>query len=151
MLVLAVAAGMAMPMLRGDDATRLRGAARLVIADLAYAQVESIAHADDPTVVVFDPAMGRYHVAASSAPETPITNPADRLPYRVTFGSGRADALDGVGIVELGVGGDNRLGFGLYGQLDQATPATITLGCGDRRVTITIDPTSGECAVGAIE
>ena len=44
--------------------------------------------------------------------------------------------------------GDDRLGFGAYGQLDQATAASITLQSGSETLTIQVDPDSGETYVG---
>lgn len=156
LLVLGIAAGLAVPMLSADEATKLREAARLLAADLDYARVESIAHADAPRLVVFDAAEGRYWIATAAAPQTPVDDPIGVGGYVTAFGNGRAGALGGVGIGELGVAGDtaasgDRLGFGIYGQLDQPTPATIALTCGPLSITLTLDPTSGQAAIGELE
>ena len=45
---------------------------------------------------------------------------------------------------------DHELGFGLYGQLDQAAAATITLGCGGKTIVITVDATSEEATIGPV-
>ena len=55
-MVIGIAAVVALPMLGDSHGTRLAAAARLLMADLAFAQVESIAHPDDPCVIVFDQA-----------------------------------------------------------------------------------------------
>lgn len=153
-LVLVVAAGVVAPALGGNETTKLREAARLIAADLAYAQIDSIAHADDPRVVRFDLAANRYWIASRSTPNTPLVKGGE--PYRVTLGRGRASALHGVRLVAVSVNGDpakttDALGFGIYGELDQATPATIELGCGEARLTLTVDPTTGEAAIGQVE
>jgi hypothetical protein len=150
LLVLAVVAGLAAPLLRGDDATRLRQAARLLAADLASARVQTITHADAPRVVVFDPASDAYHLAHADAPAVPITDPVTKGPHRVRFGHGRAESLAGVTLAALDVGEGNRLTFGIYGQLQRDQPAVITLASGGRRLTLTLDPTSGEPTIGAI-
>jgi Tfp pilus assembly protein FimT len=149
-VILAVVAAMAVPLLGDTNNTQLRQAANLLTADLGYAQVESIAHGQDLRLVVFDTVNHNYFIAATSAPTVPLTNPTDRKPYRVTFGSGRADALSAVRIQAVSVGGDNRLGFGVYGQLDQPAAATVTLAAGGRTLTLTIDPVSGEVTIGTI-
>jgi Tfp pilus assembly major pilin PilA len=87
-VLIAIATTVAMPMLSDTAATRLQAAARLLAADLAYAQIEPIKHADDPCVVTFDQATASYSVAKSSAPATPVTNPATNQPYVTQFGSG---------------------------------------------------------------
>lgn len=148
--ILIVVAGLAMPMLGQTTTDRLAAAARLLAADLDFARVESIAHGDNPRVVVFNTATQSWHIAAASDPTTPITNPVGNIPYSTTFGVGRAAQLAGVTIQSVTVGGDNQLGFGIYGQLDQTTTAAITLACNSRTVTISIDPISGEPSIGAV-
>lgn len=148
--IIGIATALALPMLGQTAASRLRAAALLLTADLAYAQIESITHGEDPRVVVLTPNGNTYHLAAASAPNTPISNPIGNVPYAVTFGRGRAHGCQGVTISALSVGDDNRLGFGTYGQLDQAAAATITLSCEGRSLTITLDPITGEAAIGTI-
>ena len=148
-MVVAIAAVMALPLMGGTDDTKLSAAARLLMADLEFAQVESIAHADDPRVVVFDQGTNSYRVAASSAPATPITNPIGNTPYSTTFGAGRAAELGGVTIASYSLDGDAQLGFGALGQLDQATEASITLQAGTSTITVKVDPSSGETSATA--
>lgn len=151
-LLLAVTAALAAPMFSGDDATKLRAAAQVLIADLAFAQMESIAHGDDPRVVVFDTVNHGYYIAAESDDETPITNPVGNLPYQVRFGQGAAANWAGVTISTLELDDeDDILGFGIYGQLDQPDPAAITLSCNSSTITITLDPVTGEASVGEVQ
>ena len=138
------------PMLGQTAATRLASAAQLLAADLAFAQVESISHGDDPRVVVFDQAGGNYRIAASSDPATPITNPIGNQPYQTTFGSGRARELDGVSIQGYSLDGDDTLGFGIYGELDQTTAATVTLASEGFTIVLTMDPVTGEASIGQV-
>ena len=146
-MIMAIAAAVAMPMMGETDSTRLTCAARLLVADLDFAKMESITHADDPRVVVFDQGTHSYHIAASSAPSTPITNIIANQPYTVQFGTGRAAKLTGVTIQSYSLDGDNQLEFGSFGQLDQTTTATITLQAGSATITVQIDPISGEALV----
>jgi len=150
-LVLAIAAAIAVPMFANTHASRLRAAAEMLAADLAYAQVESMTHADDLRLVRFDAVSHRYAIVAMSNPNEPIHNPIADQPYEVTFGQGRASPFHGVTILHFNLGGDNTLLFGQYGQLDQTTPATITLACRDRTITLTVDPVLGQVSIGPIE
>ncbi len=143
-ILMAIAATLAIPLLAETDGTRVQAAARLLAADLAFAQVDSITHASDPCVVVFDQAAGAYTLARSSTPATPMTNPSDNQPYVTTFGSGRAAETTGVSIQSYSLGGDNQLGFGAYGQTDQTTQATITLQAGSFTIAVQVDPANGE-------
>ncbi len=149
--ILAIAAMLIAPAFGQTGTTQLRQAARLLEADLAYAQVESISHPDDPRVIVFDPSANSYHLASVSSPSQPITNPATNAHYNVQFGQGRATQLTDVTIESLSVGGDQQLAFGQYGELDQDTPATIRIECKGQHVTLTIDPTTGEVTVGEVQ
>ena len=149
-LILAIAASLAVPMWSDADVTRLRAAADLLAADLAFAQVESISHGDDLRLVVFDTDNNQYHIAASSDPDTPITNPVGNQPYVTQFGQGRAAELTGVTISGYSLGGDDQVQFGIYGQLDQTTDATISLACAGRSITLTLDAVTGEVTIGPI-
>jgi len=152
-LVIGIVAGLAAPMFGQTSTTRLREAARLLAADLAFAQNESITHADDPRLVVFDTTNHQYHIAAASDPDTPITNPVTRHPFVTRFGEGRAAQLNGVTIQSLSMDGDtdatgDRVAFGIYGQTDQATDPTITLACDGAAITVTIHASTGEATIG---
>ncbi|MDH3584769.1 MAG: prepilin-type N-terminal cleavage/methylation domain-containing protein [Phycisphaerae bacterium] len=148
--IIAIALGIALPTIGSLSTTRLREAASLLAADLEFARVDTIAHSDEPRMIVFDPATATYHIALASDPVTPITNPVDGQPYLVKFGLRRAGQLDGVAISSVTVdGGDNQLGFGMYGQLDQAAAAVITLEAEGTKIDITLHPTTGEGTVGA--
>ena len=150
-LILSIASALVVPMFRDSQATQLRSAARLLAADLDAAKVESLSHADDPRVIAFDLDANTYHIAAVSTPETPIVNVFDKKAYQVQFGHGRARALPDVRLVSADVGADDQLGFGIYGNLDQTEPAVITLGAGDGRVTLTLDPDTGETTISALQ
>lgn len=150
-LVTAIASAVVVAKLGSTVEMRLRSAATLLAADIEYAQVESIAHADDTRVIVFDTATATYSLAASSAPKTPINNPIGNVPYTVTFGKDRAVNLTGVTLQSISVGGDTQLGFGAYGQLDQTANATITLACGANTITVTVDAATGQASIGSVK
>ena len=148
---IAVAAAIVLPVFGDGASAQLRAAAELLVADLEYAQSESIGHADDPRLVVFDIASNRYHIAPKSQPAVPLGDPVTNFSYVTTYGSQRAAALPRVKLSGYSLGGDNRLGFGGVGQLDQTTPATITLSAGTRTLTVTLDPVTGEASVGQMQ
>jgi len=102
-------------------------------------------------VLVVESDKAGYHIAAKSAPGTAVANPVGGLPYVTRFGQGRANALGGVRVGSYGLGGDDQLGFGVLGQLDQTAAATITLQCGSHSVVVTVDPTTGEATAGTVQ
>lgn len=146
-LILALVATLAFPMFADSDAVRVQAAARLLTADVGFAQLDSIAHADDRCVVSFNQGAGSYTLARSSAPTTPITEPVTGQPYVTVLGTGRAAEMSGVVIQSYSLGGDDKIIFGQYGELDQATSATIQLQRGAFSMTVQIDSTNGEVTV----
>lgn len=148
---LAIAAVIVLPAVSDNSGERLRGAAQILVADLEYAQSESMSHADDPRILVIDPDSAGYRIATKSAPTVPVTNKIGGAPYITRFGSGRAASLVNVTVGAYNFGDDEQLGFGALGQLDQPAAATIQLVCGSRSVVITLDPTTGEIMVGQLQ
>lgn len=152
-VVLSIAAVIAAPLVTESGQTRLLSAARLLMADLAFAQSESVAHPDDAYGVRFDHASDSYSVVhnAGSPPfdcnaATVVTDPVTNQPYTTLMGgSGRGSQLAGVTIQNsLSLGGDDCIVFGEFGQTDQTTTASVTLAAGGGTLTIQIDPVSGE-------
>lgn len=155
-MVLAIAALLAAPLVGETDLTRLQSAARLLMADIAFAQSESLAHPDDPYGVKFDHNTETYTVVhdATFPPfncttATTVTDPITQQSYQTTLGAaGRGSQFGGVGIANsLSLGGDNCIVFGEFGQTDQSTAATITLTAGAHSITIQIDPVTGEATI----
>jgi len=144
LVILAIVAALALPMTGTTAATQLIGAARLLMADLEFAQHESISHPDDPCLLKVDKANNRYWIAKVSAPDTPVADPAGNGQFLVVFGSGRASTLAGVTIQSYSLGGDTELRFDGFGLPDQTAAATVVLAGGGAALTITIDPVSGE-------
>lgn len=153
--VIGVIGAMALPMFTGTDTTKLSAAANVLAADLDAARAESIAHGEDLRFVVFNANNLTWHIAPNSDTSTPINHPDTGLPYTRTIGQGGLKQLDGVTVSTYSLDtasetGDDKLGFGLYGQTDQTTDASITLAAGSNTVTLTVNATSGEVTIGDI-
>ncbi len=153
-MILSIVAVLARPLFESTDATRLSAAARLVVADLQYAQMYSISHGDNPMGLKFDTSTSSYTVVqrTGSPPfqcstAAAVTNPVGGGTFTTTFGAGRAAELVGVGIGSLSLDGDECLVFGSMGELDQTSAATFTLTFGSRSMTISVDPISGEATI----
>jgi Tfp pilus assembly protein FimT len=150
-VILGVVANIAIPLMGSVASSQLRSASELLAADLAYAQIESIAHSDDPRVLVLEADGSGYSIAAVSDTTAPVTNPVGGGDYKVTFGIGRAGRMVGVSINATDIGDDDELGFGQYGQLDQDLDATLTVQLNDRSVGLTIEADTGEVTVSEIQ
>ncbi len=158
-ILVGIISALAIPMFGSNDQIQLRAAAQVLMADLSYAQIESITHDekvwDDVNkqftnsnlrVVVFDIPNNTYYIAAASDTGTPI-NDISGNPYRVTMGIDRAQNFGNVTISSVSLDGDNILGFGLYGNLDQNDDATITLACGSQTLTVVVDSDTGDASI----
>jgi prepilin-type N-terminal cleavage/methylation domain-containing protein len=143
----AIAGMLVVPMAGNTESSRLRSAARQVVADLQYAQMRAMGNGLDGCMVVFSPTEPRYHLASRTDPAQPINHPSDRQPYVTHFGQGRVSHLKGVTITGVSVGGDQKLGFTTLGALDQGTAATIDLRCGSSTLRITLNPTTGDATI----
>ncbi|MFW5681483.1 MAG: pilus assembly FimT family protein [Phycisphaeraceae bacterium] len=151
--ILGIVSAIALPTLSGTAESKLRGAARMLVADLSVAQAQSMTDGENLRVVVFDTDDNAYRIAIAGSPETAIQDPIRKQPYLNRFGEGRASHLAGVEIDSVDfddADGDDlpELAYQLYGNLDRGEPATIVLRHGDRTLTITIDPDTGEATVG---
>jgi hypothetical protein len=151
LICLALAAALVVPNLSDTAPSRLQAAAEILIADVEFAQTQTLAHADDPRTIVFDTAANSYTIAARSDPGTPLSNPIGGQPYVTRFGSGRAAAAARVQISSIDLGGDQALSFGSCGQLDQTTAASVTLERSGRRLTVSFDPITGQATVTHIQ
>jgi prepilin-type N-terminal cleavage/methylation domain-containing protein len=143
-VILGIVAALAVPMAGSNEATRLHSAVLLLMADIEFAQGESIAHPEDPRVLRIDPANARYWVASGSVPDTPVPDPGGGTTLEVTFGLGRGSGLNGVGISAASLGGTTQLNFDSLGLPVTTTDATITLTSGVHSRTVVVGAESGE-------
>ena len=153
-VVMAIAAVMAMPMLGETRATRLAAAVELLVADMQFAQLESLTHANEPRGIRFDAVNGKYAVVKQvgstfdCATAEVVNDPVGGAPLEVVFGSGRGGQLTGVTIqAGFSLGGDDCLVFEGFGQTDQTTVASVTLVCETASMTVNVDPISGETTI----
>lgn len=149
-VVMGILSALVVPMLGDTSQSKLIAAANMIASDISYAQIESISHADDLRFVIFDLENNSYFIAPTSDLTTPVINPIGNRPYRVTFGTSNARQLSGVTISSVSMNGDNQLRFGVYGELDQAMPASVTLTCEGHQITVTVDPTCGDMSISDI-
>ena len=154
-VIVGILSAMVVPMLSDTSQSKLIAAANQLTADLGYAQIESISHADDLRYVIFDLANHSYQIAridpdSETTAYIPINNPVGNIDYIVAFGSGPNRQLAGVELSSYSLNGDNQIKFGIYGELDQASNAKITLACDGYQITLTIEPSTGEVSFSEI-
>src|SRR4051794_18482099 len=84
-VIMGIAAAVVMPQISQRDDLKAGAAARVMMADLLYAQNISITR-QTPHYLVFDVANKNYKVVAAGAMATPITHPVNQSPYQQDFG-----------------------------------------------------------------
>jgi type II secretory pathway pseudopilin PulG len=151
LLCLGIAAAIVLPTITDNSPEQLRAAARMLVGDIQFTQAQSMSNGDDPRMLVISDDKSGYRITKRSDPATAVTNPIGEMPYVTRYGTGRAAYLGKVSVGRVSFNGDTQLGFAGLGQLDQTTPATITLTAGLRSITITIDPITGDAATGEIQ
>ncbi|MAX23559.1 MAG: hypothetical protein CMJ19_03555 [Phycisphaeraceae bacterium] len=149
-VIVGIVSALMVPMLGDTSQSKLIAAANQVAADIAYAQIESISHADDLRFVIFDLDDNSYYIAPTSDTLTPVINPIGNRPYLVKFGTSNNRQLSGVTLSAVSLNGDDRIRFGVYGELDQAIDASVTLACDGYQITVFIDPTCGDVRISDI-
>jgi prepilin-type N-terminal cleavage/methylation domain-containing protein len=154
-VILGIVAAVIVPQIGQRDDIRLASAARVLIADLAYAQSRAIS-SQHKHYVLFETA--QYSLRSRSSPSDSLqnlTHPTNPGSYVTAFNTG---PLTGVTIVETDIGGADGLAFDELGSplaydadTDTSTtlssPGTIRIQSGDRIMTISIEPYTGEMSV----
>ncbi len=150
--ILGIIGAMAAPSLGPNQSAQLVAAARLIAADLEYAQTCSMARrGEDLTGVLFYGDGSGYRLGnVIDDVATPMINPANRLAYEVTFGEGRADGLERITISSTDLNDEDHLAFDVFGGVDQASTddVVITLAAGDMRLDITVTAENGQITIG---
>ena len=147
-VILAIAAAMAVPMLSAGGATKLQAAAEMVAADLEYAKSMAISRGGRYRVT-FDVAGNAYQVEDPNGAviDHPITKGS---PYVVDFDGGR---LSGVEIASADFDGTAGVQFDSLGSPYRATEealdsGVLTLRIGDRTETVHVEPVTGMITIG---
>ncbi len=148
-VILAIAAGMAVPMLSAGGATRLQAAAEMVAADLDYVKSMAISRGVQYRMT-FDVAGNAYQV---EDPNGVIGHPINKgQPFVFDFDDGR---LSGVQITsaDFDGAGQNEVAFDSIGSPYNAAGApldsgVLTLRMGDWTRTVRVEPVTGVISVG---
>jgi prepilin-type N-terminal cleavage/methylation domain-containing protein len=152
-VILGIASAMIIPEIGSRDDLIVSAGARVLMADLIYAQNRAIA-LQKPHYVRFD---GQQYTVSDSSAITPITNPISQNPFVVTFGAS-GSSLASVKLDSWGFGGPQIIGFDEMGSpfnydgtttttLGSAGTIALTNTSGTVKLTISIEPFTGETTV----
>jgi prepilin-type N-terminal cleavage/methylation domain-containing protein len=159
-VILGIAGAIIVPQLGTRDDQKALAAARMLVADLIYAQNMSITQ-QGVYYVAFDAANQRYSVMRASD-DTVITHPVSKMPYTVQLGSAVSSSMQGVTVDSATITGQsgnsgatigfNELGTPLAGSgTDSMTSGVIRFRSGLCRMPVTIEPFTGQISVGPMQ
>ena len=134
-IILAIVAAVTVPGLSSGKDFQALSAARMLMADLQYAQDLAVTQQGDVTVT-FDADADSYTLSNASGP---LVHPMTKADYTVAFG-----AMHGFQSVRLAAvfgGTDSQVTFDVTGSPDQG--GTITLLAGSHQYTLTVEEGTG--------
>ena len=135
-VIIAIAAMIAVPMIGSADSMQVRSAADVIAADLEYARSMAISRQREYTVV-FNASNESYQLEDSSGI---IEHPVKKgFQYVVNFGS--SSQLNKIDIVDAGFGGASRISFSPAGA--PSSGGVIQLQAGGTSATISVEPVTG--------
>lgn len=156
-MILGIASAIIIPQLGSRDDLVVSSAARMLMADLIYAQNRAIS-TQRRQYVEFD---GQTYTVKSRAADTDplvaITHPVNKGTYSFTFGS-NAPGMANVTLTSASFGGSTIMGFDELGSpfsynsstnviTPLVAPGTIVLTVGGVSLTISVEPYTGEITV----
>jgi len=157
-VILGLASAMIIPQIGSRDDLKVAAAARMVIADISYAQNRAIA-TQSMQYVTFDVAATpqTYALYKSTTAGDYVTDPVNKGSFIRTLGTGGTPGLTDI-VIDAGavsIDGQTKLAFDSLGQPYSVTgnaatvmvAGTIRLTAGSQSLTITIEPYTGEMSV----
>jgi prepilin-type N-terminal cleavage/methylation domain-containing protein len=155
-IILGIASAIIVPQIGSHDDLKVAAAARLVMADLIYAQNRSIS-LQKMHYVQFDLTNKKYSLLSAVSPATIITHPVNKTTYTMTFGSGGSRGLGDVSLYSVNFDSQLTLAFDELGTPQAYNPSTgstselsngsIVVKSGTVSLTIHVEPYTGEITV----
>lgn len=142
MIILAIAAAMIIPQAVGTSDLRARSAARIVVADLEYAQNHAIVTQTNITVT-FDTSANSYRVSNESAT---LTHPITKQEYEVDFDTKRG--FGSVSIAAVSFNGGALVTFDSLGAPNSG--GTVDIAAGEHTYRVTVAQVTGRVAVARV-
>jgi len=142
-MVLAIAAMVVLPYVTSTTDLEVVSAARLLAADLQYAQNVAITD-QEPVTVTIEAAGDSYRLWSNES--DPLIHPITKSDYRVDFASERG--FSHLDIVSADFGGASAVTFDSLGAPDSA--GTITLQAGSHVYRLSVADITGKVTVAAV-
>ncbi len=146
--ILAIACALLIPMSGSTTLARADAAARILRADIEYAQVRTIAHPGDPVILVVTEDGRGWWIARSSDPGKPMPHETTGEPYEVNLGEGRASMSTGVEVTSSGLQGRMLRFDSLGGLHGHVADPVLSLRCDSSEVRLTVHASTGFIEIG---
>ena len=155
-MILGIISAILIPQISSRDDQKAASAARVVMADLLYAQNRAIT-VQKAHYVQFDAAAGTYQVLEGMSPAAVIKNPVNGGTYQVKFGAGSPNGLTQMSLQSATFDGQATLAFdpmgvpysynASTGALSALNAGSVVIKSGAYQVTVSVAPFSGELRV----
>jgi prepilin-type N-terminal cleavage/methylation domain-containing protein len=154
-IILGIIAAVTIPAISSNDGLKVTAASRTVVADLIYAQNRAITR-QATQYVIFDIDKKQYRVASALDPETLLTHPTSQMPYVVKFGGPSTWEMRDQTLVSANFDNQPVIAFDSLGtpyavdHVGTKIPlisGKIVVGAGDERMSIRIEPYTGDISV----
>lgn len=157
-MILGIASAIIIPQLGTRDDLKAAAGARLILADLAYAQNRAVTTQQKHYIQFTGQQYTIFSRPDDSAPLTAINHPVNKDTYTQTFGSAANPSLRSITLGTCSFEGQPILGFDELGapfSYEAGTntinplsaPGSIVIDCGSHQLTLNIEPYSGEATV----
>jgi prepilin-type N-terminal cleavage/methylation domain-containing protein len=155
-VILGIASAIIIPGLGTRDDLKSAAAARLVMADIMYAQNRAVAQQKKHYVRFAGQQYTLSDTTALTAIDHPLQPAHSNGKYVVTFGPGGTTGLETCSLGAVTVGATTTLGFNDLGEpfafsgvteTPLTAPATIEVQSGAFSLTVRVEPYTGECSV----
>jgi prepilin-type N-terminal cleavage/methylation domain-containing protein len=156
-LIIGIAAAIVVPQLGTRDDMKATAAARVMMADLIYAQNLAITQ-QNYHYITFDVTNKRYTVQNSTL--NTLTHPVNKDPYLVRFGAGGTNGFRDLTLLAASFTGASGTVYGAIGfdelgsplvhtgaGTEQMTAGAIIIQAGNYRLRIDIEPFTGQITV----
>jgi prepilin-type N-terminal cleavage/methylation domain-containing protein len=161
-VIIGIAAAVIVPQMGSRGDLKAAAAARMIMADLVYAQNKSIS-TQTRHYVKFDTTAGaqKYEILTGAPPASPVQHPITKAPtYVVSLGPSGAPGMADVSLGDVDIEGSLTIGFDELGvphfwdtatnkavATTQTGGSTIQVRCGTFTLTVTVEPYTGEIKV----
>jgi len=142
MLILGIVSAMVLPKVVGSNDIQARSAARIVMADLEYAQSQAIV-TQAPVTVTFDTASNSYTVSNASGP---LIHPITKNTYTVKLHQTRG--MTNVSLASANFGGGASVTLDALGAPDNG--GTVTVAAGPHSFSVTVAVITGRVTVARL-